>query len=415
MASENKKNATIYYGLIMAVYSIGYVTLSAFSSLYLLDIGLSNGAVGALLAIASLVSVLLQPGVGSVIDKNPKVSTKQMLLLMAMLIAILGILLLFIPGKNMILSTILYGVSVMLLMLGQPFLNALGMDAINYGYPINFGIGRGMGSLGYAFGSAAFGRVSVMFGARSVPVAFSIAFCILCFLIYIYPVKQDGKIYIENNHAVNVEKKENPFLFLLKYKRMGVMLVGLMLIYFSHILINTFSLQIVVSKNGTSSDMGTAAAIAAICELITTLLFPVYLKYFKLHKMLRVAGIFFALKTFLSYLVPNVFAFYLIQSTQMFGWGIMSIGIVYYVNNLVGEHDKARGQAFAGMSYTLSSVLGTLIGGNIIDYLGVNAMLLVGTLLAVLGTVIVWITVEETTDKSKAKMEEYGDKDINEN
>ena len=388
-----KKNATIYYGLIMATYSVGYVALSAFSSLYLLDLGLSNGAVGILIALASLISVLLQPSVGSIIDKSPKVSTKQMLLLMASIIAIMGVLLIFIPVKGMAVSTAIYGISVTLLMLAQPFLNALGMDAINYGYPINFGLGRSMGSLGYALGSAGFGRISVMFGPKSVPVVFSSAFFVLCLLLFIYPVKKEGNI--ETLKEEENGKKENPFLFLANYKRLAVMLLGLVFIYFSHVLINTFSLQIVVSKNGTSSDMGTAAAIAAICELITMLLFPIYMKHFKLHKLIRVSGIFFVLKIFLSYLVPNIFTFYLIQATQMFGWGIMSMGIVYYVNNMVGEHDKAKGQAFAGMAYTLASVIGSFLGGNIIDLLGVNMMLLIGSGLAAFGTVVVWITMVE--------------------
>lgn len=125
------------------------------------------------------------------------------------------------------------------------------------------------------------------------------------------------------------------------------------------------------------------------------LLFPIYLKYFKLHKLIRVSGIFFVLKIFLSFLVPNIFTFYIIQATQMFGWGIMSMGIVYYVNNMVGEHDKAKGQAFAGMAYTLASVIGSFLGGNIIDLLGVNMMLLIGSGLAAFGTVVVWITAQD--------------------
>lgn len=404
-----KKNVTIYYGLIMATYSVGYVTLSAFSSLYLLDLGLSNGAVGILLAVASMVSVLLQPSVGALIDRNPKVASKHVLLVMAIMIAVLGGLLILLPGGNILLATLLYGISVMLLMLGQPFLNSLGMEAINYDYPINFGVGRSMGSMGYALGSAVFGRISVMFGPKSVPIAFSMAFCLLCLLVYIYPVKKElseetdaleaSPAENSGNEVSKAAAKESSFLFLAKYKRFSLMLFGLILIYFSHVLINTFSLQVVVSKNGTSSDMGTAASIAAICELVTMLLFPVYLKYFKLHKMLRVSGLFFALKIFLSFLVPNVFTFYLIQATQMFGWGIMSMGIVYYVNNLVGEHDRAKGQAFAGMSYTISSVIASFLGGNMIDVLGVNMMLLIGTGLALIGTAIVWFTVQETEMK----------------
>lgn len=378
-----RKNVTIYYGLIMAIYSMGYVAMSAFSSLYLLDIGLSNKAVGTLLAIASMVSVLLQPPVGALIDRNPRISTKKVLLIIAIFILTLGMFLIALDGKNIRIATVIYGITIMLLMLAQPFLNALGMDAVNYGYPINFGLGRSMGSMGYALGSAAFGRISVMVGAKSVPIAFSIAFAVMCILLVVYPVKKPEII------AVSVKNTaENPFLFLGKYKRFAVMLIGLMLVYLSHVLINTFSLQIIFTKNGNSSNMGTAAAIAAVCELITMLLFPFYLKRFKLESMLKVSCFFFVIKIFASFLVPNVFYFYLVQITQMFGWGIMSMGIVYYVNNLVSEHDKAQGQAYAGMSYTIASVVGTFVGGNIIDEYGVNSMLLFGTVLAILGSIV---------------------------
>ncbi len=386
----NKKNVTIYYGLIMAVYSMGYVSMSAFSSLYLLDIGLSNGAVGTLLAIASMVSVLLQPPVGALIDKNPKISTKKVLLAIAVIVLALGVVLIILNGQNLQLTTGLYGVSIMLLMLAQPFLNALGMDAINYGYPIQFGLGRSMGSMGYALGSAAFGRISVIAGPKSVPVAFSIAFAVMCILLVIYPVKKPEIVL-----AKAKEKTENPFLFLGKYKRFAIMLVGLILVYLSHVLINTFSLQVIITKNGDSSNMGTAAAIAAVCELITMLLFPLYLKHFKLENMLRISCFFFVIKIFASFLVPNVTLFYIIQVTQMFGWGIMSMGIVYYVNNLVGENDKAQGQAYAGMSYTIASVIGTFVGGNIIDRFGVNSMLLFGTALALAGSIVVWFTIKQ--------------------
>lgn len=385
-----KKDVTVFYGLCMATYSIGYVTMSAFSSLYLLDLGLSNGAIGILLAIASLLSVMLQPPVGSLIDRNPKISTKKVLLIIGVIILAIGLLIIILPSGNMSLITFLYGANVMLLMLAQPFLNALGMDAVNYGYPINFGVGRSMGSMGYALGSAVFGRISVMAGAKSVPVAFSIAFFVLCIILCLYPVKKEAVI----SSDIVEEKKENPFLFLRKYKRFAVMLIGMVFIYFSHVLINTFSLQIVMMKNGTSSDMGTAASIAAVCELITMLLFQVYLKHFALHKMIRVSGIFFVLKTFCSFLVPGITSFYIIQGLQMFGWGIINIGIVYYVNNLVGENDKAQGQAYAGMSYTIASVLGTFLGGTLIDSFGVNMMLITGTVLAAIGTIIVWFSIE---------------------
>lgn len=398
---NSKKNVTLYYGFISAVYSIGFVTMSAFSSVYLLDAGLSNAAVGMLLAIGALIAVALQPVTGTLIDRNPKVSTKGVLLFLSILILTFGLLIVFVPNKSKETTSLLYGTAIFLLMLAQPFLNALGMDAVNNGYPINYGVGRSLGSLGYALGSYVFGIISVAAGPKSVPVSFSVAFFILCLLIYIYPVKTVGINVPKENDAV--KEKASPITFFKNYKRFAVILVGLILIYFSHSLLNTFALQIITPKGGTSADMGTASAIAAVCELITTLLFAYYVTKVKLHILIKISGIFFTLKTFFSFVVMSVTGFFAIQGLQMFGWGLLSVGIVLYVNDMVGIKDKAQGQAYAGMSFTIASVLGNFLGGNIIDAYSVNVMLYVGTISALLGTVILWIFVNEVKKENTNK------------
>ncbi len=403
--SIKRPDVTFYYGLIMFTYSIGYVSMSAFSSVYLLDAGLTNGAVGILLAIGSLISVLLQPSVGSLIDNNPKVTSRSSLLIMGFLIVIFGILTILIPGRvpassKVAVVSLLYGINISLLMLAQPFLNSLGMDAINYGYPMNFGIGKSLGSLGYALGSFAVGRISVMFGPKSMPVTFSITFFICCIFIFLYPVRKlsaagENSASSGSAGAAKPKVQINPVVFFSKYKRFAVILVGLILVYFSHALINTFSLQVVVPKGGDSSSMGTASSIAAICELVTIVFFSFYMRKFKLSHLIKISGVFFVLKILFSLLAPNVPVFFLIQGFQMFGWGIMSIGIVYYVNDLVGENDKAQGQAYAGMAYTIASVVSTSLGGYIIDIFGVNAMLISGTICAAIGTAILFISIRE--------------------
>lgn len=394
-----KKNVTIYYSLIMAVYSIGFVAMSAFANFYLLNNGLTSGNIGILLAVCSLVSVFLEPMVGALIDRNPRISTKGVLLVLGAIVVVTGLLILFIPNKSVGLNAALYGLSTMLLLLAQPFVSALGMDAVNYDYPINFGVGRGMGSLGYAAGSFMFGRISVIFGPKCVPVSFSIAFGLLCVLLCIYPVKKDMAALTSTSKDSNGSKSskkqgDNPLLFLVKYKRFSVILIGLILIYFSHALINTFTLQIVEPKGGTSATMGTASAIAAVCELVTTLLFSLYMKRIRLDIIIKISGIFFTLKTLFSFIVTNVPAFYLIQGFQMFGWGFMAVGIIYYVNSLVDDTDKAQGQAYAGMALTIANVLASSIGGNIIDFYGVNVMLITGSISAAVGTILLWFVLK---------------------
>ncbi len=395
-----KKNYTIYYGLIFAVYSIGFVTMSAFSSVFLLDAGFTNGQVGTLLAIGGLLAASLQPFTGSLIDHNPKVSTRGVLLLLSALIVVLGLAIILIPNKSFGLNAALYGAAILCLMLAQPFLNELSMEAVNSGLKINYGISRSIGSLGYAAGSYVFGMITASVGAKSIPVAFAIALFVLSVILCFCPkTKAVESKSLSTTEEPSKTSSGNPLTFLLHYKRFAAMLVGLVLIYFSHSLINTFALQIVTPKGGNSESMGTAAAIAAICELITTMLFVFYMKHVKLHLLLKISGIFFVAKTYLSLAVTSVTGFYLVQVLQMFGWGLISVGIVYYVNYLVGDNDKAKGQAFAGMSFTVASVLATFLGGRVIDAFGVDKMLLLGTVSAAIGTVILWLTAKDVTSR----------------
>lgn len=410
-----KKNVTIHYGIITGTYSVGYVTLSAFSSVYLLSIGLSNSGVGMLLSAAALLSVLLQPTTGAIIDRSRTISSKSVLFFFSILILAIGILLQIFPGAGLTVKTLLYGIAVMFLMLGQPFLNSLGTEAINQHYPMNLGVGRSIGSLGYALGSYAIGFISVAAGAKSIPLVFSLAFFVLCFLLWLYPVKTDGredacaaegetaedaKLAISEENAEKPKKDAadrstaTPMAFMRRYPGFLLLMFALILIYFSHCLINTFALQIVQPKGGDSGSMGTASAIAAGCELITAFFFVQYRKLFKIQTILKISGVFFTLKTLGSLLAGSVVTFYLVQALQMFGWGFMTVGIIYYVNELVGIEDKAQGQAYAGMAFTIGSVLATFLGGNIIDAFGVNTMLAAGTVSAAVGTALLWKTVK---------------------
>ena len=58
-----------------------------------------------------------------------------------------------------------------------------------------------------------------------------------------------------------------------------------------------------------------------------------------------------------------------------------------------------KGQALYTMAYTLGSVLGALLGGRIIDALGVDAMLLFGTGSAIAGTAIVCRFTQKAKDR----------------
>ena len=82
---------------------------------------------------------------------------------------------------------------------------------------------------------------------------------------------------------------------------------------------------------------------------------------------------------------------------RFFRWGLMTAASVYYVNALMEPEDAIKGQAYFTMAYTLGSVLGSFLGGTLIDLAGVHAMLLFSTVSAFIGALIVLIFAERTS------------------
>ena len=143
--------------------------------------------------------------------------------------------------------------------------------------------------------------------------------------------------------------------------------------------------------------MGTASAIAAMCELPTLFLFGYIIKKIRCDILIRIAGIFFVLKSLGTLLAPGISVYYGVQILQMLGWGLMTAASVYYVNAVMEPEDAIKGQAYFTMTYTLGCVIGSFLGGALIDFAGVNSMLIFATISALFGALIVFIFAEHTS------------------
>lgn len=375
---------TLSYAAVQFTFWFIYGAALAYASPYLLVCGLTNTHIGVVSAAACTLSVLLQPSLASYADRKESPSVRILLILMsALMLMATGLLILF-TGKNGLLCGILLGLVILLVQLSLPLVNALGTESINAGIPLNFGIARAFGSIGYALMSFSVGQLLARKGAQVHPLALAL-FC-LCFLLSV-------SVYSFHKVRTGSEQKNDSgsiSAFIHRYPVFSIMLGGCVLIYVSHVLINNYIYQIVVSRGGTSEHMGIVMALAGLLEMITMFLFPVMLKKKESGFWFRLSGAFFALKALGTLLAASIPALYLVQLLQPMGWGLLTVSSVYYVNEIMQEQDRIKGQAYMTMSHTAATIFGSLIGGWLIDRTGVNGMLVTAVICGAAGTLIVW-------------------------
>lgn len=395
-SSEKTTDLTLKYAFIQGFFWMNFAVIMGFSSLYLLDVGFSNTQIGLLIAAGGIISAVLQPTVASYADSPSSPSLKKIISLFTAVVIAMGLLLIFCKG-SLTLTGLLYGGCITILQLLTPLVNALGMESINQGKRLNFGISRGMGSASYAVAAYILGVMADRTGAGVVPAASAAVFAALFFFLTIFPFQ---KTVSESPKKENYS--QSPLQFFKRYPRFAVVLIGCILLYISHVLLNSFTFQIVESKGGNSADMGFAMALASLIELPTMFLFGYMLKKIRCDIWFRISGIFFMLKCLGSLLAPNMTAFYGVQIFQLLGWALITVSSVYYVNSIMDARDAIKGQAYMTMTYTLGSVLGALLGGPLIDKAGVNAMLTFGTAASAIGMIILLFATEKTSEKANS-------------
>ena len=283
---------------------------------------------------------------------------------------------------------IVFGFCSMMFQILMPLLNSLGTESLNQGRNISIGAARGTGSLAYAIISYVLGIVVIPLGISVVPAFASIGLLIIIIGLYLFPFDKVKKK--ENNLQINNKVKTGILDFFKKYPSFTLVLIGCICFYINHTLLNNFVYQIVESKNGTTAQMGTATAIAAVLELPIMFGFHYLLKKVSAGKWILISGIFYTLKALGSLLVSNMMGFYFVQVFQMFSWAVITVAVVYYVNSVMEEEDTIKGQSYMGMTFTIGTIGGSILGGVLLDYTSVNTMLAAAALVSCIGIVFVY-------------------------
>lgn len=391
--TSKERSMTSGYGLIQAFYWMAYAASTSYTSIYLLDAGFSNTQIGILIATVSLISACLQPMVASYADKPTSPSLKVIVPACSAIFTTLAAILILSGKRFAVVILLCYGGLIMLNQLLMPLISALGMEPINQGKKLNFGLARGCGSIAYAIATSILGIMVTQYGTITAPIGAILFSLVLILVVRRFPFEKAVIDDTETKQQTSV--LDNLKYFFDHYRSFCFVLVGYGFICSCHMLLNNFIYQILSTIGGNSANAGTAMSIAAMSELPTMFFFVYLLKKASAATWYKISTVFFVIKAIASYFAPNVLSFYGVQMLACGAWALIAVASVYYVNAEMEKQDAVKGQACMTMAFTLGNVVSALIGGPMIDLWGIKTLLIFATVMGTIGMVIVWSNINK--------------------
>ena len=381
------RNATPLYTLLQGLYWAVYCVLVSFSSVYLLDRGFSNTQIGVLVGVSSVLSALMQPLAASVAERSRRLALRQWSALLALVMAAGAVLLLVLPGKGG--QAACYMLLLVVLQILTPFTYSLGMECVNRNVPLNYGVARSAGSIAYAGASSLCGMLAKSRGAGVLPLAVAVMTAALIPTYLAFRFR--GSEASEGESAPETEAPAGDGApFLKKYFRLLPLLAGIVLLFISHNILMAFPYQIVRRLGGDSPEMGIMLMVVSLVELPIMLTFSILLRKASARFWVMLSGVSFFLHAGVMWLAPNFPVLYAAQVFEATGYALYTVAVVYFVNDLMESGDRVKGQAWFAMTNTIGILLGTSIGGVLLDHAGAGGLLCFATVTAGGGMVLLF-------------------------
>jgi PPP family 3-phenylpropionic acid transporter len=144
--------------------------------------------------------------------------------------------------------------------------------------------------------------------------------------------------------------------------------------------------NIIQSRGGDSTQLGLALFCMAAMELPTAIVYWRLQRRWGAERLLWISFLFCAVKALACLLASSVAGVYAAQLFQALSYGLFTPASVYFVNELMPSGDRVRGQTLM-MVFTNGGgiMVGSMVCGWAIDFSGVNFMLALCTVSALVG------------------------------
>lgn len=361
----NRRNVLPLYSFIQILYWTGNGLMFSFISVFLQDRGFTNSQIGLVLGVIYALSALLQPLLAELFS-HLRVSLNQGLICQYGLVLLLSLGLLLLPLQNAALG-VLVVITFALYSASAPSLNALPHAFAMMELPVNFGVARAMGSVGYAVVMSIMGAVLGTLSPALLPAFYMGTITLMIVTLGSFQTPPCGRNARHTDSAHGSFARENPLFMLF--------MLGILSICFNHELVSSFMLQVMQSIGGGSRELGVAVALAAISEVPVMMLYTRIRKKLKLSHAVLLCGWGWLGKNLLTAFAGTPTVVYGAQLMQSLGYALYVPMSMQLVEALLPESEYFKGLSLVGSAFTFGGVLTSLASGVLIDTLGVSLTL----------------------------------------
>lgn len=358
-----------------------------FVAVFLQARAFSNYEIGIIITLGNIVSFSVQPIIAAFVDRRGQKSLSGCIAIMSVLSVLLCVGLLVLPDASISLSAA-YILLIAANLLMQPLCTALCFYVESWGFKMNFGRARAVGSLCYSASMLVLGTLVERTSADAVPYSLilTIVICGAAAILFF----GSGRKYASDDAKADTKAEKSSGLveFISRNKRFTVFLLGVAVVYFTHSLICNFFIEYVRNVGGGKSDMGNILAFMSIVEVPVMLLFSRLLKRFSCSFLLKLSVVMFTVKELAIYFASSITALYAAEALQSLSFALLLPAAVQYINDIIPEKDVVKGQSFFTAAITLGSIFAGYFGGMLLDSYGVSFTLLVGVIVSAVGTLI---------------------------
>lgn len=371
-----------HFSFLWALYWSGWGVLWGCLSVFLLHRSFTNSQIGMISSCALLLPLLVQPPLASLADRSQRFTSRRQAIMLT--IITLACTAAALPRSSHVVTAGLFIVIGVAITCIPPLFNAMSMDYVLRGVPVNFGASRGCGSIAYAIVSLLIGAILARFSPEWIlPISLLLFGALLLTLIFFrYPLPPQSAGQRDVPQAIS------NLALLHRYPAYSLMLLSCCLLHAAHTPSTVYMIHIVGRAGGDESTMGTALFLSGIVELPALLLFSRFRRKFSLPTLLCLCAGGFFLRSTLFFLAKSTWMVFLAAGMQWLSYGIYIPASVYYVTESVDSANQVKGQALLQLASSgIGSAFGSLICGRLLDTAGVGGMLLCCCICAAAGLI----------------------------